>query len=291
MNVNIFDLQRGSLVDGPGVRTTVFFKGCNLSCKWCHNPESRSPARQMLFYRNRCAKCGRCLSACENGAVRDDFTVNRYKCSLCGKCVEVCHPEAKTICGYTVDTGEIFEKIKRDIPFFNDSGGGMTVSGGECMLQIEPLHELLKMCRNDGINTAVDTAGNVPFSSFEKILPVTDWFLYDLKHTDNEKHMAGTGAGNTRILQNLESLLHICPSRVIIRVPLIPGFNADGESVRAIAGWIASHPAPGAVEPLRYHAMGVPKSDALGEQSEEIEPLSKERFEKYRNILTKGKKL
>ncbi len=288
MTANVFDIQRGSLVDGSGVRTTVFFKGCNLRCRWCHNPESRNPARQMLFYRGRCAGCGACREACPHGAVREDFTVDPRLCALCGMCCEVCHPEAKTTCGEEVEVGEILAKIRRDESFYRDSGGGVTVSGGECMLQPEPLRELLNLCRGAGIGTAVDTAGNVPFEYFREILPLTDLFLYDLKHTDSATHKAGTGVGNELILENLERLLDECPGKVIIRVPLVPGFNADEESARSISRWISSHPAPRAVEPLKYHAMGAAKSEALGEEYPAIDPLPAEEFSRYKQILTEA---
>ena len=165
---NIFDIQRDSFVDGPGIRTTVFFKGCNLHCAWCHNPESQSAKPQMMFYKNKCTGCGKCREKCPH---------NLESCDLCGKCTVYCPHDAREICGkeYTVD--EVLREIRKDKTFYKTSGGGVTFSGGECMLQIEFLTKILKACKENGIHTAVDTAGHVPFEFFERIIPYTDLFL------------------------------------------------------------------------------------------------------------------
>ena len=154
MKAMIFDIQRNSFVDGPGIRTTVFFKGCNLKCKWCHNPESQSAKRQMMFYADKCTGCGKCKEVCPNGL---------KSCGFCGKCELYCPNDARKICGreYTVD--EVFAEIVKDKSFYDNSGGGATFSGGECMLQPDFLCEILKKCKENGIHTAVDTAGNVPW--------------------------------------------------------------------------------------------------------------------------------
>jgi len=281
----IFDIQRGSYVDGPGIRTVVFFKGCNLDCAWCHNPESKSAAAQLLFYQSRCIGCGRCRKVCKSDAVREDFTVDAEKCTLCGKCTIVCHPDAKSICGEPADADKIMAKIKKDAPYFEGSGGGVTFSGGECMLQPELLAELLKRCKAEGIHTAVDTAGNVPWERFDAILPYTDLFLYDFKHNDDEKHRAGTGVSNRRILANLEKLLEHCPERVIVRIPIIPGFNDDAESLAAIGRWLGAHNRPKFIEPLAYHKLGEHKAEALGKPAFIADAPSADAFLQMKQIL------
>ena len=198
MKATIFDIERSSYVDGPGIRTTVFFKGCNLRCAWCHNPESQSAKPQMMFYKNKCTGCGKCREKCPH---------NLELCDLCGKCSLFCPQDARDICGkeYTVD--EVLKEVLKDKVFYETSGGGVTFSGGECMLQIEFLTKILKACKENGIHTAVDTAGHVPYERFEQILPYTDLFLYDVKCFDSEKHRQYAGVGNGLILENLKKLL------------------------------------------------------------------------------------
>ena len=254
MRVAIFDIQRGSYVDGPGIRTTVFFKGCNLRCAWCHNPESQSALPQIMFYKNKCVKCGKCKEKCPN---------QLEKCDFCGKCTLYCPHDAREICGreYTVD--EVVKEILRDNSFYKASGGGVTFSGGECMLQIDFLEEALKECKKNGIHTAVDTAGHVPFAYFERILPYTDLFLYDVKIIDSEKHKRYTGAPNELILSNLSKLLKMDRS-VWVRIPVIAGINDSIEEITAIRKTLDLYGFPEKVELLPYHAMGEHKYEALG---------------------------
>lgn len=287
----IFDIQRGSYVDGPGMRTVIFFKGCNLHCAWCHNPESRERKIQLLYYENRCAHCGRCISACPVHAVSEaDHGVDRTKCTACGRCAEVCPEDARSLCGKTKDTAELMRIIRKDVPYYRQSGGGVTFSGGECMLQPEALGELLRACRKDGIQTAVDTAGNVPWERFEELLPVTDLFLYDLKHTDPEKHRAGTGVSNERILSNLEALLDRVPERVIIRTPVIPGFNDGEDDLRAIGRWLGEHPKPLLYEPLPFHKLGDHKAAALGEEPFAAEQYPNAVFDEKKQLIFQAMK-
>lgn len=243
MKAIIFDIERNSFVDGPGIRTTVFFKGCNLKCKWCHNPESQSYKKEILFYKNKCTGCGRCKN----------ITADDEKF--------LCFNDAKEICGkeYTVD--EVFSEILKDKMFYETSGGGVTFSGGECMLQIDFLAEILKKCKENGIHTAVDTAGNVPWESFEKILPYTDLFLYDVKCFSENLHIKGTGVSNKRILENLNKLSDN-NSNIIIRIPVIVNFNDDIDEMKKIAEFIKNIRIA-KLELLPYHAMGEHKYDAL----------------------------
>ena len=252
----LFDIQRSSFVDGPGIRTTVFFKGCNLHCAWCHNPESQSPKPQMMFYKNKCTDCGKCKNKCPHALL---------DCDLCGACTDDCPQGAREICGrnYTVD--EVMKIILKDKAFYRASGGGVTFSGGECMLQIDFLKTLLQTCKENNIHTAIDTAGHVPFDRFEQITPYTDLFLYDVKCYDRETHKKHTGVGNELIFENLGRLLSGKKS-VWVRIPVIPGINDSIEEMTAIRKLLDWYGFPEKVELLPYHAMGDHKYAALGKQ-------------------------
>ena len=254
LTATVFDIQRNSYVDGPGIRTTVFFKGCNLHCAWCHNPESQCAAPQMLFYKNKCTGCGKCKEKCQNAL---------ETCNLCGKCTMYCPHDAREICGkeYTVD--EMLREIVKDKAFYDNSGGGVTFSGGECMLYPDFLAEILAACRAAGIHTAVDTAGDVPFSRFEQVMPHTDLFLYDIKAYSEELHREGTGVRNGRILENLTRLSKLFRGDILVRIPVIPGFNADWDEMKRIAEFLNLLGLSN-VELLPYHRLGEHKYAALG---------------------------
>ena len=271
----IFDLVRNSYVDGPGIRTTVFFKGCNLRCAWCHNPESQSPGPQLLFYPDKCTGCGKCREKCPNSL---------QSCSLCGKCALHCPNDARELCGREAAPEEVFRELLRDKAYYDASGGGVTFSGGECMLQIEALEALLKLCREAGLHTAVDTAGHVPFEYFERILPYTDLFLYDIKVMDEAVHRQYTGVGNARILDNLKWLLNL-GHPLWIRIPVIPGVNDSPEEMERIRDFLAASPAPEKVELLPYHAMGEHKYAALGKAARSFPVPEETRLEMLRGYF------
>ena len=249
MTGNIFDIQHGSLVDGPGIRTVVFFKGCNLHCAWCHNPESQSPSPQLMVFRERCIGCGAC--ACQ-----------KPTCDGCGSCVERCPVEARRLVGRRASREEILAEILEDRPFYG-ADGGVTFSGGECMLQSGFLQGLLQDCKAAGIHTAVDTAGHVPWERFATVLPDTDLFLYDVKAMDPAVHKTYTGADNSLILDNLGRLLDQ-GAKVHIRIPVIPGVNDKPEDWLPLKQFLQNHPRPEKIEPLTYHTMGIHKYAALG---------------------------
>lgn len=250
----LFDIERTSYVDGPGIRTTVFFKGCNLKCVWCHNPESQSFKKEIMFYKNKCIGCGKCLEKCKFGGIKD---VN--KCTACGKCAMFCPKDARKVCGKEYSADEVLKEILKDKPFYKSSGGGVTFSGGECMLQPADLLDLLKKCKKENIHTAVDTAGNVPFSVFESIFEYTDLFLYDIKAYDPDVHKSLTGVDNSLILENYKKLIKQS-KKVWVRIPLIIGAN-EGE-MKHISEFLKKYP-PEKTELLPYHAMGEAKYDAL----------------------------
>lgn len=252
----IFDIKRFAVHDGNGIRTTVFFKGCNLRCKWCHNPESQSFEKQMMFYKDKCTGCGKCREICPN---------HLQSCDFCGKCELYCPAEARKICGREYTSDEVLAEVIKDKAFYENSGGGVTFSGGECMLQLDFLCEILKKCKAAGIHTAVDTAGNVPWKSFEKILPFTDLFLYDIKAFGAELHREGTSVSNELILENLKNLSG--RADIIVRIPVIGGYNDNDEEIRQIADFLKQIKIIKA-ELLPYHAMGEHKYTALGRNTE-----------------------
>ena len=248
----IFDIIRSSFVDGPGIRTTVFFKGCPLRCVWCHNPESLSTKTEMLFYINRCTKCGKCKEKCPN---RLD------ECNLCGKCVLYCPNDAREICGreYTVD--EVVRELIKDKAIYENSGGGVTLSGGECLMQADFCRELLMRMKSEGIHTAVDTCGFVLRSAIDKVMPYTDVFLYDMKAYDEDVHIRCTGQSNKIILENLE-YLDRSGKNIEIRIPYVPGYN-DGQ-MEKIAEYLKHLKNISKVRVLPYHNYASSKYKALG---------------------------
>ncbi len=250
----VFDVQRFSLHDGPGIRTTVFFKGCNLRCLWCHNPESQLPAPELMFYNERCVGCGACRASCGKA-----FTA---ACLRCGACAGACPNGAREQTGNIREAAELANAALRDLPFYKTSGGGVTLSGGEPLLQTEAALEILSLCKAGGAHTAVETAGNVPKNVFEALLPVTDLFLFDLKGIDEKTHVANTGVGNRRILENARWLSS--RAQVRFRMPYVPGYN-DGEAP-AVAAFAKSCGAP--LELMAYHNIGAGKYAALGRACE-----------------------
>ena len=275
MEATIFDIQRNSFVDGPGIRTTVFFKGCNLKCKWCHNPESQSSKRQMMFYKDKCTGCGKCLEVCPN---------NLEKCDFCGRCELFCPADARKICGRTYSVDEVFAEVIKDKLFYDNSNGGVTFSGGECMLQIDFLCEILKKCKENGIHTAVDTAGNVPWEYFEKIMPYTDMFLYDVKCISDDLHTDGTGVSNKHILENLRGLSDKFDGSIFIRIPLIGGFNDSEDEISKINSFLKNINCD-KIELLPYHAMGEHKYTALDMASHTFCVPDESKIAKFKEIL------
>ncbi len=248
MNGIIFDIQRFSVYDGRGIRTNVFFKGCNLRCKWCHNPESQKKEPQLMFNKAKCTGCGECTKICGN-----TFTEN---CTACGKCAAVCKYGARKIAGKEYSVDEVFNIVVRDKAFYETSGGGVTLSGGEPLLQIDFVAELLKKCKENGISTAVETAANVPWEYFERVLPYLDEVLCDIKCIDESRHRELTGVSNKQILANAEKL-KASGKEVIFRMPVIPGLNdCEAEKAREFTKGFA-------LELLAYHETGKSKYEQL----------------------------
>jgi pyruvate formate lyase activating enzyme len=258
----LFNIQRFSVHDGPGVRCVVFLKGCNLRCAWCHNPESISPRPEILFYQERCIGCGKCTDICPRGAHIMDGGRHVFLhelCDGCLACAPTCYAEALAVSGVRMTEGALMTQLLDESPYFGEQGG-VTFSGGESMLQIDFLERMLAACDRAGIHCAIDTAGNVPWSFFERTLRYKPMFLYDVKAADPEVHRRLTGVDNTRILENLRRLSGV-GARLWIRVPFIPGYN-DGE-MRAIAV-VCSQMNAERVEIMGYHRLGESKYAALG---------------------------
>ncbi len=262
----IFSIQRYSIQDGPGIRTTVFFKGCPLRCKWCSNPESQGSLPEVMVRRPKCEGCGECVKACPRGAVdlvEGRVHIDRSLCDLCMDCVEACPTGALEVTGREITVGEALHECCQDEPFYRNSDGGVTLSGGEPLYQPEFALHLLKACKEKALSTALDTCGYASWEVLDAILVYTDLVLFDLKHLDPETHRMGTGVENERILQNLRKMTDFGRARVWIRIPLIPGFNDSEEHARAVAKVLAGMPVE-KVSLLSYHEWGRPKYESLG---------------------------
>jgi pyruvate formate lyase activating enzyme len=260
----IFNIQRFSIYDGPGARTVVFFSGCNLNCVWCHNPESVSTKQQIKFNADSCILCGNCFDICETKAHMINnglHTLERGKCEACLKCAVECYAEALVPVCREMTVAEVENSILTDDLYFKQSGGGVTFSGGEPMLQLGFLREILKVCKSHDIHTAVDTAGAVDFEAFEKILPYCDLFLYDVKAYNGDIHKKLTGMPSEPILENLMKLSKIPDITLCIRIPVIPGANTN--EMADIAKFLGTMKI-NKCELLPYHRLGEGKYKSLG---------------------------
>lgn len=276
----VFDVQRFSLHDGPGIRTVVFLKGCPLRCAWCANPESQRADAQIAWFESLCAGCGRCAEACSRGALRMEqgrARTDRRLCAACGECAAACARDARRLMGRAVTVDEVMAEVRRDAPFFRRSGGGVTFSGGEPLAQPAFLIECLRRCRRWGYHTVVETCGQARWDDLREAAMVTDLFLYDVKLVEPMRHERFTGVRNESILENLERLLAL-GAAVTVRVPVIPGANEDRESLAALATFVAGHPLIRGVELLPGHALAAHKYAALDLASPSLERPDPERL-------------
>jgi pyruvate formate lyase activating enzyme len=268
----IFDIQRFCIHDGPGIRTTVFMKGCPMRCLWCHNPESQSIKQEVLFYASRCVGCGRCLTACPNGAIilsppsegadAVGERILRDRCKVCGACVDTCYAEALVLSGRLQTPEEVLAVVERDRPFYETSGGGMTVSGGEPLAQPVFLAELLRQACEAGLHVCVDTCGLAPWDNIASLLPLVNLFLFDLKSVSPELHRHLTGVDNALVLENARRLAGQA-QEILFRVPVIPGMNDSEEELASIGGFLASLNGHARAEVMPYHRLGASKYQAL----------------------------
>lgn len=267
MNNSIFDIQQFSVHDGPGIRTTVFLKGCNLRCAWCHNPESIPFQPVLQLYTNKCIHCKKCIEVCPkqcNSCENNELKFQRELCNACGECTKICYAECRQIAGKEMSVDEVMEIVKRDLPFYKRTGGGVTFSGGEPMLQHDFLLTLLQKSKELQIHTAVDTAGNVPFEWFEQVKPFVNLFLYDLKIMDNELHKKYTGGSNIQIIENLKKLALDGSNDVYIRIPIIPDVNDNEANMKLTAEVLYGLKGIKLVELLPFHPLGEGKYHSMG---------------------------
>lgn len=264
----ITSIQKYSIHDGEGIRTTVFFKGCLLKCVWCHNPETQSFKKDVLYDRERCAGCGSCEKACpqeavklEGGKVKTDLD----SCDRCGTCIDYCHMNLREIAGKEYTINELLKELKKDEMFYEESGGGVTLSGGEVMVaDMDYVEELAKKLKRMGITVTIDTCGQAPFENYERILPYVDTFLYDIKTMDNDVHKEYMGMGNEQILKNLEGI-SAKGARIYIRIPVIKEVNGTDKDMNAIITYLKEkHIQVAKVNLLPYHNTGSGKYEKLG---------------------------
>lgn len=262
----VFDVHRFSLHDGPGIRTTVFLKGCPLSCLWCHNPESQAFRPQLSFDPSRCTECLDCAAVCPTGALTvsgESLVVRHDVCSACGACVDACPSGAFSIIGGERTVRDVLDEVERDRAYFDRSRGGLTVSGGEPLAQPHFTRALLEGARRRGLHTCLDTSGAVHPRRLQEVLPYTDLFLYDYKDTSAARHRMFTGVSNELILENL-AYLYGKGARIILRCPVVPGANDSPDHLAAIAELAAAYPDLEGVQIMAYHNLGRGKASAIG---------------------------
>jgi len=286
----IFDLKKYAITDGPGIRTTVFFKGCPLLCRWCHNPEGQSFAPEIMTRPSRClADCSECVSTCPEAAIVKTAGVpmlDRTRCTTCGKCADICPAQAIELVGRRISAAQLLREIEKDRIFHDDSGGGVTFSGGEPLSQPDFLSEILDLCRKKEIHATVDTCGFAPADVLERIAEKTDLFLFDLKALDEIKHFAFTGESNRLILENLKRLA-AKGKKTVVRIPVVPGVNDDDENIRGTAEFLRSLGTISEISLLPYHKLGRDKYRGLEKKpsGDDFTPPSAERLEQIKRDL------
>ncbi len=287
----VFDIKKYAIHDGPGIRTTVFFKGCPLECQWCHNPESRSAYAEHGFRKGRCVGCGQCAESCPEQAISiidNRPATDMNKCKLCGRCVDTCMTRAREIIGREMSVGEVMAEVERDVIFYDESGGGVTLSGGEPLMQPEFFIAVLNQCKRRRIHTAVDTSCYAESKIVKMAGEKADMFLCDIKHMDSEIHKRFTGVGNKLILDNLR-LLSETGKEIIIRIPVIPGFNDEKANIEATGKFTASLSGVIRVDILPFNLGGKEKSARLTAQSKylQVETPNEEQMNSIAKNLSK----
>ena len=289
MKLTYFNIQRFCLRDGPGIRTTLFLKGCPVNCIWCHNPEGKSSKPELLFFEDRCASCGACLGLCTARSIADGkIAVDRALCTACGKCADICLNDACEICGKVADAEEIYAELIRDKLFFDTSGGGITLSGGEPLYQAEAAIYLAKRAASDGVSCAVETSGVGPRDALLRMASLGALFLYDLKGADPERHLKNTGVPLETVTDNLDALTG-AGADVILRLPIIPGYNDSEDDLSKMTKLLSRF--AGKVrraEIMPFHRIGIGKMPSLGLDAGELStvPDGKDMAKRWREILS-----
>ncbi len=288
MKATVFEIKRFAVHDGDGIRTTVFLKGCPLRCVWCHNPEGIGFKPQLAYYTHRCISCGECVAVCPTGAHKISDGMHKFdrdKCISCGACVDVCLGDALTLYGKDMSVDDLMPLLLEDREFYENSGGGVTISGGECLMQADFCAELLARLKSEGISTAVDTCGLVTRETLDKVIPYTDVFLYDVKAIDEDVHIKCTGRSNKQILENLR-YLDERNCKIEIRIPYVPEYN-DGE-IQKIADFLSELKNIVKVRVLPYHNYAGSKYEAIDMQNSLPEKLpTDEAIEKASSLFEK----
>lgn len=285
----VFNIQRFSVNDGPGMRTIVFLKGCPLSCIWCCNPESQSKYKQVMFNSEVCNECGNCMKVCKRDAINlnNECKIDRNKCTNCEECVDKCYSEALVMSGKDMTVEEVIKLIKKDSIHFRKSGGGVTLSGGEPLMQHKFASELLKACKSMGWHTALETTGFGDNNALEEVIPFADLVLMDFKNIDTSKHIKFTGVSNKIILNNSKTIVKMA-EKVIARIPVIPDFNCDENSIKNIVEFIKNLKHIDEIHLLPYHVFGLNKYNCLGKSyrmSKSALKPTDDVMEKFRNIV------
>ena len=290
MTGTITTIQRMSVHDGPGLRSVVFMKGCNMRCRWCHNPETWSRTPQLQYVAEKCIGCLTCAAVCPSGAVgsADGPVFERSVCTSCGTCADACPARALTMVGREVSVGGLWEEVAKDLPYFLNSGGGITVSGGEPLLQADFVKQFLTLCRENGLNTAIQTNASLDWRLIEDLIPVTDLWMCDLKVLDSGKHKAWTGIGNDDIIRNITALASE-GHELVVRTPVIPGVNDTVEEIDGICRILAPYAGIVKYVLLGFHTLGFGKFVNLGMHNsiEDMEPLPRKRLEELKSIPLK----
>lgn len=279
----VFNIQRYSIHDGPGIRTTVFLKGCPLRCYWCQNPESQRKQPEVFLDKDKCTLCGQCVAVCPSEASSLSATssiIDRSKCIGCGKCAEVCPNGARKLVGGYMTVDEVMEEVLKDVSFYKNSGGGVTLSGGDPVSQPRFALAILQSCKEAGLHTVLDTCGYARWVTIERLLKYTDLVLYDIKHMDAARHRGGTGRLNSIILENAKRIAKFKPMRV--RVPLVPGFNDSAEEVRGIAHFVKKEIGLVDIDLHPYNKLGEAKYERLDKIRPHLETQNEEYVQKLR---------
>lgn len=282
--LHVFNIERFALHDGPGIRTTIFLKGCPLHCPWCANPESQSMKPQILFRESKCVGCGRCSRHCKEKAIcmiDPKAEIDREKCIGCGDCANACITGAMSLCGQKMTTSEIFQIVRKDKDYYQKTKGGITLSGGEALLQAEAIVPLVELCETEKIPVAIETCGYVSLNDLKKIIPKTELFLFDIKTLDSVKFKKYTGGNLKIVLDNFLYLIKVSREKVVIRIPVIPGFNYTEKEIKEIFKFAKQYQIK-KIDLLPYHVLGIAKYQQLGKtypfecqkglDSKELEP-------------------